>query len=276
MEKIDVLRNSIKNNQFISEELKCNIATLTDLIVTVFPEYDCSNLEKSLSNLKIISNNTINDYSSYNKETNTLDINVDNIFNDRIDLQHLFLIELLKTNSNNDIIGFNNGMAETIASLMNSDESMKKLYPLESLSASLLSKVVDPITLINGYMNNDIESIIVELDSIGISNEEAYGLLNKFNTLPDSFDEIEIMISNMYAKKVKNGLDNGEITYDDMSTKFGEFESMLVTSKSDLIVMYPFYSFEKVKNLNNVKTNFDLSVTNIEDMQMIDVNEKTK
>ena len=51
--KIESLRNSIKQNPNLSEEFKCNLGTLTDTMVTVFPDYDYSNYERILSTLNV-------------------------------------------------------------------------------------------------------------------------------------------------------------------------------------------------------------------------------
>ena len=95
MEYIDELRDKIKNNSNLSEEFKCNLGTLTDTIVTVLPEYDYSNLSNVLSNLDIVMDNELESYSKYDKNNNVIKLNIDKIFNDRIDLQHLMLNELL-------------------------------------------------------------------------------------------------------------------------------------------------------------------------------------
>ena len=47
--KIERLRESIKFNPNLTEEFKCNLGTLTDTLVTVFPDYDYSNYERVLS-----------------------------------------------------------------------------------------------------------------------------------------------------------------------------------------------------------------------------------
>ena len=56
--KIESLRNSIKQNPNLSEEFKCNLGTLTDTMVTVFPNYDYSNYESVLRNLNIKNNSS--------------------------------------------------------------------------------------------------------------------------------------------------------------------------------------------------------------------------
>ena len=93
--KIESLRNSIKANPNLSEEFKCNLGTLTDTMVTVFPNYDYSNYERVLGSLRVEDDTLIGTYATYNKNTNSVGINTSKIFEDRIDLQHLFLNNLV-------------------------------------------------------------------------------------------------------------------------------------------------------------------------------------
>ena len=174
--KIESLRNSIKTNPNLSEEFKCNLGTLTDAMVTVFPNYDYSNYERILSSLNIKIDNGIDGYSSYNKDYNTLLFNTDKIFESRIDLQHLFLNNLVRMGSgvgdvNPVMDGFVVGLTEVISSTMNNDESMKKLNVLENIGMGIFSKIVSPNILLDAYMTGDVGSIILELEGFGVDKE---------------------------------------------------------------------------------------------------------
>ena len=82
--------------------------------------------------------------------------------------------------------GFFKGLTENISTLMNSDDSMKKLNVLESLGINIFSKIVNPETLINCYMNGDVISIVIELESYGISSDDFSALLDKFNKMSNT------------------------------------------------------------------------------------------
>ena len=134
MDKIEVLREKIASNKNMDDAFKKNIVTLTDTLVTVFPDYDFETYD-FLSTLRIESDNNMDSYTNYNKDENLLKINIDRCFTDRIDIQHLFLTEMILISTDaysksEDFNGFNRGMAEEIATIINPDESMKKLNPL--------------------------------------------------------------------------------------------------------------------------------------------------
>ena len=96
---MEELRNRIKENQNISDELKCNIATLTDALTTVFPDYDYSNLGDILSTLVILKNDKLDDYSAYNKDSNELSINTKKVFEDRISSTFVYAENVINFNS---------------------------------------------------------------------------------------------------------------------------------------------------------------------------------
>lgn len=278
MEYIDELRDKIKNNSNLSEEFKCNLGTLTDTIVTVLPEYDYSNLSNVLSNLDIVMDNELESYSKYDKNNNVIKLNIDKIFNDRIDLQHLMLNELLLRSStldNEALEGFNIGLTEAISSTMNTDESMVKLNPLEYTLTSLFSKVVDGKILMNNYFNGDISNIAFELESKGINNEDFVGLLSDFNkvrTNDSSFVDAELLLIEMYQKKVDFELKNNSITYDDISNKFDDFSELLIQKRSELISIYPHYDFSNLNGFEKVNEALTNAVVKVEEKE----EEKTK
>ena len=278
MEYIDELRDKIKNNSNLSEEFKCNLGTLTDTIVTVLPEYDYSNLSNVLSNLDIVMDNELESYSKYDKNNNVIKLNINKIFNDRIDLQHLMLNELLLRSStldNEALEGFNIGLTEAISSTMNTDESMVKLNPLEYTLTSLFSKVVDGKILMNNYFNGDISNIAFELESKGINNEDFVGLLSDFNkvrTNDSSFVDAELLLIEMYQKKVGFELKNNNITYDDISNKFDDFSELLIQKRSELISIYPHYDFSNLNGFEKVNETLTNAVVKVEEKE----EEKTK
>lgn len=277
--KIERLRESIKSNPNLTEEFKCNLGTLTDTLVTVFPDYDYSNYEKVLSSLSVHNDDSIDGYSSYNSESNSIGLNTSRIFEDRIDLQHLFLNNILSigvNNNNQSLDGFYKGLTEVISSTINNDESMKKLNVLESLSMSIFSKIVTPQVLLHSYMNNDIGSLVVELEGMGIGKDEFDKLLECFNNMGSkdvnsSFADAEVLMVSMFSKKTDSRLKNGTISYEDISREYDDFGDFLIFSRSELVSMYPHHDFSNLVGFENVKTMVDSAVINsemIEDVQM--------
>ena len=66
----DMLRKKIKDNPNLTDEFKCNLGTLTDSLLGIFPDYDYTYLMDKLSALKVSKSNTIAGYSSYNNNDN--------------------------------------------------------------------------------------------------------------------------------------------------------------------------------------------------------------
>ena len=83
--KIESLRNNIKANTNLSEEFKCNLGTLTDTMVTVFPDYNYSNYESILNDLNVKNSSLEDCYARYNPESKTIEFDTSKIFDDRID-----------------------------------------------------------------------------------------------------------------------------------------------------------------------------------------------
>ena len=282
-DNIKYLRNCIKENNNFGEPFKCNVATLTDELAMLYPQYDYKNLGFKLSNLNVTIDNSIENYSIYDDKNNRLKLNIGKIFEDRIDLQHLFLNEMLliqnKSYEKNEISkGFSIGVSEAIASTMNNDESMKKLNALNYTAISAFSKIVDPEIILNGFMNNTMEDIVTSLEEKGIDKEEFGKLLNCFNNMNNkepntSFAEAQKIIINMYKKTIQNDLTNGKISFEDLKNKFDEFSQMLIFNNSELMLLYPFIDFTNVNGLDDVKPTLDASIV---DCEIIDVNVSTK
>lgn len=273
-EKIEKLRNAIKANPNLSEEFKCNVGTLTDLIVTVFPDFDYSNMESLLTNLKVGSNETILSYSSYDRESNTLSFNTERIFDDRIDMQHLFLNEILKNGTRTTLgyEGFKDGVTETISSVINEDTSMKKLNPLYNVLIVIFSEIVDPSILLASYMNGSVVDVIAYLDSIGISKQEFDNLATSFNELDSNdtaFTNAEVQMIDMYRKVVSNKLESGVITKEDISSEFDKFSESLISSRSLLISLYPHHDFSNVTGFENVENALRDAIVKLENKDEI-------
>ena len=273
MDKIEVLREKIASNKNMNDAFKKNIVTLTDTLVTVFPDYDFETYD-FLSTLRIESDNNMDSYTNYNKDENLLKINIDRCFTDRIDIQHLFLTEMILISTDaysksEDFNGFNRGMAEEIATIINPDESMKKLNPLSSTLVAAFSKVVDSSVLLSSYMNNDLSEIAFNLEAMGINTEQYMqfigylGLLDneKYTTV---FSDCENLLIDMYAKKIEYKLDNNLMSKEQLGEAFDDFSSMLITSRSELISLYPHHDFRNVNGLETVQSALQTSIINLE------------
>lgn len=273
MDKIEVLREKIASNKNMDDAFKKNIVTLTDTLVTVFPDYDFETYD-FLSTLRIESDNNMDSYTNYNKDENLLKINIDRCFTDRIDIQHLFLTEMILISTDaysksEDFNGFNRGMAEEIATIINPDESMKKLNPLSSTLVAAFSKVVDSSVLLSSYMNNDLSEIAFNLEAMGINTEQYMQFIGYLGLLDNEkyknvFSDCEKLLIDMYAKKIEYKLDNNLMSKEQLGEAFDDFSSMLVTSRSELISLYPHHDFRNVNGLETVQSALQTSIINLE------------
>ena len=273
MDKIEVLREKIASNKNMDDAFKKNIVTLTDTLVTVFPDYDFETYD-FLSTLRIESDNNMYSYTNYNKDENLLKINIDRCFTDRIDIQHLFLTEMILISTDaysksEDFNGFNRGMAEEIATIINPDESMKKLNPLSSTLVAAFSKVVDSSVLLSSYMNNDLSEIAFNLEAMGINTEQYMQFIGYLGLLDNEkyknvFSDCEKLLIDMYAKKIEYKLDNNLMSKEQLGEAFDDFSSMLITSRSELISLYPHHDFRNVNGLETVQSALQTSIINLE------------
>lgn len=273
MDKIEVLREKIAINKNMNDAFKKNIVTLTDTLVTVFPDYDFETYD-FLSTLRIESDNNMDSYTNYNKDENLLKINIDRCFTDRIDIQHLFLTEMILISTDaysksEDFNGFNRGMAEEIATIINPDESMKKLNPLSSTLVAAFSKVVDSSVLLSSYMNNDLSEIAFNLEAMGINTEQYMQFIGYLGLLDNEkyknvFSDCEKLLIDMYAKKIEYKLDNNLMSKEQLGEAFDDFSSMLITSRSELISLYPHHDFRNVNGLETVQSALQTSIINLE------------
>lgn len=273
MDKIEVLREKIASNKNMDDAFKKNIVTLTDTLVTVFPDYDFETYD-FLSTLRIESDNNMDSYTNYNKDENLLKINIDRCFTDRIDIQHLFLTEMILISTDaysksEDFNGFNRGMAEEIATIINPDESMKKLNPLSSTLVAGFSKVVDSSVLLSSYMNNDLSEIAFNLEAMGINTEQYMQFIGYLGLLDNEkyknvFSDCEKLLIDMYDKKTEYKLDNNLMSKEQLGEAFDDFSSMLITSRSELISLYPHHDFRNVNGLETVQSALQTSIINLE------------
>lgn len=260
-EQIKRLRDSLNNNSNLSEEFKWNIATLTDLLVTTLPKYDYSYFEELLSSIKISKSDRIVGYATYNKQNNELFIDPRKAFDDRIDVQHLFMKELLsigthKKDKPESLRGFYDGMSESMALLVLGDTGVKKQNVLEYHSISLLSKIVDPEVLIDAYMTDNISLILENLSSYGIADDEFRMLLQDINNISDdmveenqNFATAQKRMMYMYATKLGTQIKDGTKKEDEIDESFDDLNNSIIHSREELLSVYSGYTFRGVEGL---------------------------
>ena len=254
-DEIERLREKINSNSNLTEKFKNSVAMVTDSLVATFPNYDFKNLEELLPSLKISVDDTIDDYSKYDRENNKLSFNLDKILEDRIDAQHLFVNNILgmQNIANTGYEAFNTGLIESICMTFNTDEIAKKLNVREYTLMSIFSKIADPNVLLDACFMSGITNIIIHLDTLGISKEEFDRLCDCFTNLKSdnmAFTNAECLMIDMFEKKLNA---KGEKTEEEVNT----FNELLITNRNDLITMYPYHNFSNMNGFENVKTKLE-------------------
>ena len=94
-EEMNKLTLAIEDNPNLSESFKGNLVVLANTVIATFPQYDYSYFKERLSNLKIVGDNALDTYTSYNVGSNTLTMNKTRMLEDNVDVQNVFLQNML-------------------------------------------------------------------------------------------------------------------------------------------------------------------------------------
>lgn len=254
--KINMIEESLKNNTNLTDSFKANVKNLVTALIGTFPDYDYSNLSTVLSNLNILVDNAIEGYSKYDRDNNVLSMNLNRISEDRIDVQHLFVDNMLEMQAkvNTGYEGFQKGLIEEVSTCFNSDDSMKPLNVQALTLLQAFSNIADPSILAETCMTGSIANTIMHLDTMGISKEEFDGFctcLNNLNTNATAFAEAEVILIDMFNRKLNSN--NNDITMDKDSALDCFNSNFIITSRNDLITLYPYHDFSNLKGFEDVK-----------------------
>jgi len=270
-DKMNKLRLSIKENPNLSDAFKCNLGTLTDTMVTVLGDYDYSYFEQFLRTLKISNNEKNISEVWYDKKNNELKLNLNKIFENGVDLQHLFLQKMLsigthKEEKDDEAKGFYDGMSEAIALLMNADEGTKKLNPLEHLCIMQLSNIADPNAMIDSYMKDDLSILLDDLEEKEITKDEFIYLIKDISQISDiripendAFATSQKRMIYMFGKKVKTDIIRGKIDSSMINEQYDAFNETLVHNPAELRSMFSHYTFVNMGDLKWVSKHIKFS-----------------
>lgn len=253
--KISMIEDSLSKNNNLTDAFKANVKNLVTALIGTFPDYDYWNLSMALSSLNVVVNNEIDDYSKYDRDNNTLMMNLNKISEDRIDVQHLFVDNMLEMQSkvNTGYEGFQKGLIEEVSTCFNSDDSMKPLNVQELTLLQAFSNIAFPDVLAEACMTGSIANVIMHLDTMGISKEEFDSFctcLNNLRSNRTAFSEAEIILIDMYNKKI-DSINNGISV--DRNNAIDYFSNFIITSRNDLITLYPYHDFSNLNGFEDVK-----------------------
>lgn len=285
-EEMNKLTLAIEDNPNLSESFKGNLVVLANTVIATFPQYDYSYFKERLSNLKIVGDNALDTYTSYNVGSNTLTMNKTRMLEDNVDVQNVFLQNMLSICTHKEempgkLRGFNDGMSKTIATMIVGDEGHKSKNVLEAHAVGLLSKVIGGDELLDSYMKDDINIVLESLSKSGIEENSFTALMEDMSLISDKeqissehFIAAEKKIIDMFSLKMNNDAMNGKITLEELKEKCEDFGGLMFSSDLELYAVYPGY-FE----MKDSKQLFDyakMGMKSLEKTQQIIAEKETK
>ena len=172
-----MLEESLALNNYLSQQVKEDIAQLVKIFNKNFPNINLDNFYQKLKTLQIkrISKLICKDISKYDIKENTIYFNIDMVNKD-YDMKHVLMYELLNViSSNENKVGFgdatyeslNAGFTEIIANLLVGNEKTA-IYKEESVYANIISIMIGVDVLEEAYFKNNSNLIDEALLRIGV------------------------------------------------------------------------------------------------------------
>ena len=179
MTDLDVIKNTLTNNEYLSNEMKDNLFELVVVFNKQFPDIALDRLNEKLISLKIEKINSFltNKVSKYDFNKNTIYFNEKELMKD-YDVRHLLMLELLNLISiSTEYSGFNYegkfealniGYTEVLANYLVGNNGEELIYPNEAVMANLLSVVIGNDVLKKAYFENDYKLLLNAVKEAGI------------------------------------------------------------------------------------------------------------
>ena len=179
MTDLDMIKETISNNEYLSIEMKDNLFELVVVFNKEFPDITLDKLNEKLKNLKIEKINSFltNKVSKYDFKKNTIYFNEKELMK-AYDVRHLLMLEMLNLISlADDYSGFNYegkfealhiGYTEILANYLVGNNGEELIYPNEAVMANLLSIVIGNDVLKKAYFENDYKLLLNAVKEAGI------------------------------------------------------------------------------------------------------------
>ena len=181
MTDLDVIKNTLEANTYLSRNLKDSIFELAVVFNKEFPEIALDNFNNKLKDLKIerISSFLTKKVSKYDIQKNTIYFNEKELVKE-YDARHLLMLELLNVisiSTSTDYTGFNVeqkfealniGYTEILANYLVGNDGEEQIYPHEAVMANLLSVVIGNEVMKKAYFENDYRLLLEAVREVGI------------------------------------------------------------------------------------------------------------
>ena len=171
MDMLDRVKESLDNNEFLTDEIKNNIFELMIIFNNKFKEVDLTNAVNRLKTLQVkrISKFLNGSVSSYDYKNNILYFNL-NELNKEYDMKHVLMFELLNLitakenttgfNFENKFEALNVGYTEILANYLVGNEGELLLYPEEAIETNLISVLVGADNMKKAYFENNPQVLV--------------------------------------------------------------------------------------------------------------------
>ena len=179
MTDLDVIKNALDTNEYLTEEMKDDLFELTVVFNKQFPEVALDKLSEKLKNLKIEKINSFltKKVSKYDLNRNTIYFNAKEL-SKLYDVRHLLMLEILNIiSTSNEYSGFNYegkfealniGYTEILANYLVGNNGEELVYPHEAVMANLLSIVIGNDVMQKAYFENDYKLLLNAVKEAGI------------------------------------------------------------------------------------------------------------
>ena|SRR5574344_1121253 len=179
MDMLDKIKESLDNNDNLTQDVKDNIFELIIVFNKAFPNVSLVNANNRLSRLvvKKISKFLNEDISLYDNKNNILYFNVSEM-EKGYDMKHVLMFELLNIITANEYsTGFNLdekfealniGYTELLANYLVGNSSNLLLYPDEAVETNLISVLVGAHNIETAYFENNPNILIDCFNKLGV------------------------------------------------------------------------------------------------------------
>lgn len=219
MTDLDVIKNTLEMNKYLSSELKDNLFELIVVFHKEFPEITLENLNNKLKELKIEKINSFltKKISKYDAKKNTIYFNAKELVKE-YDARHLLMFELLNMiTTSPELNGFdldgkfealNIGYTEVLANYLVGNNGEEQIYPHEALMANLLSIAIGDETMKTAYFQNNYKLLLDNAKKVGIELAGKNGFMN-WNALGSYYSKVskwdQDKIQEIYVGMISNG-----------------------------------------------------------------------
>ena len=222
MTNLDVIKNTLETNKYLSNELKDNLFELIVVFSKEFPEITLDNLNDRLENLKIEKINSFltKKVSKYDAKKNTIYFNAKELEKE-YDARHLLMFELLNIismgqeyngfNFDSKFEALNIGYTEMLTNYLVGNNGEIQVCPHEELMANLFSTIVGDEAMKVSYFQNDYKLLLDSAKRLEVELAGKNGFMN-WNALGNYYSKVNNWDQNKIQEIYVGMISNSELS----------------------------------------------------------------